>query len=60
MADDKKASELYKKLLDDNNLNIQLSPPTFEQVSDGSVLIKPPKIIVSFKNDRKPTESTSK
>ena len=62
MADKIKASELYLKLLKDNNLEVQITnlKDNIKTISDGSLIISPPTIVVSYKNDRQPAPTTAK
>ncbi len=52
------AATLFQKLLDDNNLTVQLTRPEIKYIENGGVIVEPQKLFVRFTNPvlPKPTE----
>lgn len=49
---DQKALELLEKLLKENNISIELSPLETRIITDGSIIVEKPKLIVRFKDTK--------
>lgn len=41
--------QLLQKFLDENNLELRLTPPNVRPMQDGGLLLDPPQIVVSYK-----------
>lgn len=50
---EQKALDLLQKLLEENNLSIELSPLQTRFIQDGGVIIEKPKLIVRFVKEEK-------
>lgn len=43
------ASEILKKFLEENNIELRLTPPLVRQVDGGGVLVEQPQVVAQFK-----------
>lgn len=52
-SDKPNPAEILKKFLDDNNLELRLTPPNPRLMQDGGLLLDPPQIVVNYKQEVK-------